>query len=125
MAFTRPGQRLMAAYLFSLIDSPCAGRYPRPVIRGGSGALRVHALPRLREDHQVPDVGRFEHQRSLLFHRTRYWPGAQVQLFVAFSQAAANAKHNQGALKTKLYVSECFADEGPRLKRARPRAQGR
>ncbi|GFR47398.1 hypothetical protein Agub_g9115 [Astrephomene gubernaculifera] len=39
--------------------------------------------------------------------------------------AAANAKHNQGALKTKLYVSECFADEGPRLKRARPRAQGR
>ncbi|KXZ47306.1 hypothetical protein GPECTOR_36g31 [Gonium pectorale] len=39
--------------------------------------------------------------------------------------AAANAKHNQGALKTKLYVKECFADEGPRLKRARPRAQGR
>ncbi|KAG2497106.1 hypothetical protein HYH03_004697 [Edaphochlamys debaryana] len=39
--------------------------------------------------------------------------------------AAANAKHNKGALKTKLYVSECFADEGPRLKRARPRAQGR
>mmetsp|Transcript_35983 Transcript_35983/g.80088 ORF Transcript_35983/g.80088 Transcript_35983/m.80088 type:complete len:167 (-) Transcript_35983:226-726(-) len=39
--------------------------------------------------------------------------------------AAANAKHNQGALKTKLYVSECFADQGPTLKRARPRAQGR
>ncbi|GLC41018.1 50S ribosomal protein L22 [Pleodorina starrii] len=39
--------------------------------------------------------------------------------------AAANAKHNKGALKTKLYVSECFADEGPRLRRARPRAQGR
>ncbi len=41
------------------------------------------------------------------------------------SQAAANAKHNKGALKTKLYVSECFADGGPQLKRARPRAQGR
>ena len=40
-------------------------------------------------------------------------------------QAAANAKHNQGALKTKLYVKECFADGGPSLSRARPRAQGR
>ncbi|KAG2443599.1 hypothetical protein HXX76_001950 [Chlamydomonas incerta] len=39
--------------------------------------------------------------------------------------AAANAKHNKGALKTKLIVSECFADSGPVLKRARPRAQGR
>jgi large subunit ribosomal protein L22 len=40
-------------------------------------------------------------------------------------QAAANAKHNEGALKTKLTVTECFADQGPYLKRARPRAQGR
>lgn len=40
-------------------------------------------------------------------------------------QAAANAKHNQGALKTNLVVAECFADQGPYLKRARPRAQGR
>lgn len=40
-------------------------------------------------------------------------------------QAAANAKNNQGALKTKLVVAECFADGGPQLKRARPRAQGR
>jgi large subunit ribosomal protein L22 len=40
-------------------------------------------------------------------------------------QAGANAKHNQGALKSKLYVSECYADQGPYLKRMRPRAQGR
>lgn len=39
--------------------------------------------------------------------------------------AAANAKHNQGALKAKLVVSEAFADQGPWLKRFRPRAQGR
>uniref|UniRef100_A0A7S0RPX3 Large ribosomal subunit protein uL22c n=1 Tax=Chlamydomonas leiostraca TaxID=1034604 RepID=A0A7S0RPX3_9CHLO len=39
--------------------------------------------------------------------------------------AAANAKHNKGALKTKLVVSEAYADQGPYLKRARPRAQGR
>jgi ribosomal protein L22 len=40
-------------------------------------------------------------------------------------QAAANAKNNQGALKTKLVVSECYADGGPILKRFRPRAKGR
>ncbi|EFN51739.1 hypothetical protein CHLNCDRAFT_14832, partial [Chlorella variabilis] len=39
--------------------------------------------------------------------------------------AAANAKQNLGMRKAKLVVSECFADEGPVLKRARPRAQGR
>lgn len=39
--------------------------------------------------------------------------------------AAANAKHNMGLKKKDLYVSECFADEGPIMKRAQPRAQGR
>jgi large subunit ribosomal protein L22 len=39
--------------------------------------------------------------------------------------AAANAKHNLGMKKKDLIVSECFADEGPVLKRVRARAQGR
>ena len=39
--------------------------------------------------------------------------------------AAANAKNNLGMKKKDLYVSECFADEGPVMKRFRPRAQGR
>ncbi|PSC75869.1 50S ribosomal L22 [Micractinium conductrix] len=39
--------------------------------------------------------------------------------------AAANAKQNLGMRKAKLVVSECFADSGPVLKRAQPRAQGR
>lgn len=39
--------------------------------------------------------------------------------------AAANAKQNLGMRKAKLVVSECFADKGPVLKRAQPRAQGR
>lgn len=39
--------------------------------------------------------------------------------------AAANAKNNLGMKKKDLYVTECFADEGPVLKRFRPRAQGR
>jgi len=39
--------------------------------------------------------------------------------------AAANAKHNYGLDKKKLMIETAFADEGPKLKRIRPRAQGR
>ena len=39
--------------------------------------------------------------------------------------AAANAEHNLGMNKDNLFVAECYADEGPALKRMRPRAQGR
>lgn len=39
--------------------------------------------------------------------------------------AAANAKQNHGLEKKKLIIHEIFADEGPKLKRIRPRAQGR
>lgn len=39
--------------------------------------------------------------------------------------AAANAKHNYGLNKKNLIIQEIFADEGPKLKRIRPRAQGR
>jgi len=39
--------------------------------------------------------------------------------------AAANAKHNYGLDKKKLIINEAFADEGPKLKRIRARAQGR
>ena len=39
--------------------------------------------------------------------------------------AAANAKHNYGLDKKKLIIETIFADEGPKLKRIRPRAQGR
>ena len=39
--------------------------------------------------------------------------------------AGSNAKHNLGMRKSKLFVSECYCDEGPTMKRFRPRAQGR
>ena len=39
--------------------------------------------------------------------------------------AAANAKNNFGFDETKLVVKEAFADQGPVMKRFRPRAQGR
>lgn len=39
--------------------------------------------------------------------------------------AIANAEHNEGADIDELRVSRIFVDEGPILKRIRPRAKGR
>jgi len=39
--------------------------------------------------------------------------------------AIANAEHNEGADIDELRVSKVFVDEGPTMKRIRPRAKGR
>jgi large subunit ribosomal protein L22 len=39
--------------------------------------------------------------------------------------AISNAEHNEGADIDELKVSKIFVDDGPRLKRVRPRARGR
>ena len=43
----------------------------------------------------------------------------------ALASAVANATNNDGMDADELFVSACFADEGPTLKRFRPRARGR
>ena len=39
--------------------------------------------------------------------------------------AIANAENNNGLSAENLYVAECYANQGPTLKRINPRAQGR
>lgn len=41
------------------------------------------------------------------------------------NSAAANAEVNNGMNKDNLYVAECFADQGPTLKRMQPVSRGR
>lgn len=41
------------------------------------------------------------------------------------ASAAANAEHNLKVKPETLFVSQAFVDEGPTIKRIRPRAQGR
>ncbi len=41
------------------------------------------------------------------------------------NSAVANAEHNFALDADELYVAEAYADEGPTLKRWRPRARGR
>ncbi len=39
--------------------------------------------------------------------------------------AIANAENNNGMNRENLYVEECYASNGPIMKRVKPRAQGR
>ena len=41
------------------------------------------------------------------------------------ASAAANAEHNKQLDPATLFISQAYVDEGPTLKRFRPRAQGR
>lgn len=47
------------------------------------------------------------------------------QINKVLASAVANAANNQGVDPRNLVVSEAFVDEGPTMKRFRPRAQGR
>ena len=50
---------------------------------------------------------------------------ASLSVKKVLNSAAANAEVNKGMNKSDLYVAECYADQGPTLKRVMPRAQGR
>ena len=39
--------------------------------------------------------------------------------------AIDNAENNNGMSAENLYIAECYANQGPTMKRVRPRAQGR
>jgi large subunit ribosomal protein L22 len=41
------------------------------------------------------------------------------------ASAIANAEHNKNLDRRDLFISQAYVDEGPTLKRFRPRAQGR
>lgn len=51
--------------------------------------------------------------------------GACEPLKKLLASARANAENNLNMDVSRLYVAECYANEGPTLKRIRPRAQGR
>ena len=50
---------------------------------------------------------------------------ASILVEKLLASAIANAENNFNMDASKLYVSETFANQGPTLKRIRPRAQGR
>lgn len=46
-------------------------------------------------------------------------------LYKVVSSAVANAENNMNMSRNDLVVAECYANDGPTLKRIMPRAQGR
>ena len=93
----RPGTRARASYVRS---SPYKVRAILDQIRGKSYVEAMEILTLSERDAAVP-----------------------VRKVV--ESAVANAEHNDGLDAAELYVSACYADEGPTLKRWRPRARGR
>jgi len=51
--------------------------------------------------------------------------GVAETILKVLNSAIANAEHNDSIPPDELYVAACYADEGPTLKRFRPRARGR
>jgi large subunit ribosomal protein L22 len=50
---------------------------------------------------------------------------ASEDVYKVVASAMANAEHNERLDRDALWISEAYVDEGPTLKRFRPRAQGR
>ncbi len=83
-------------------------------LRGSATKARqVLDLIRGQDVQRAEDVLRFTDREM----------GAVIRKVLA--SAVANAEHNDSQGRDELYVAACFADEGPTLRRFRPRARGR
>ncbi len=79
-------------------------------------ASKARVVLNLVRDKQVGDA----HQILALSERL-----AAKEIAKVLTSAIANAEHNDDVPAEELYISACYADEGPTLKRFRPRARGR
>ena len=59
---------------------------------------------------------------GILAYNPRYASGVIEKLL---KSAVANAENNNGMNADNLYIAECYENNGPIMKRVRPRAQGR
>src|ERR1700712_4078058 len=92
---------------------PAARPQARDARVGPRKARRVIAIVRGMKAVDALDVLKFTPQ------------AASEDVYKVLASAMANAEHNEHLDRDALWVSEAFVDEGPTLKRFRPRAQGR
>lgn len=95
-----PAEQTTHAYAYYVRTSAWKVRVVLDLIRGHDVAEAANIL-RLCERDAAHDIGKVLHS------------------------AVANASHNDDMPPEELYVAACFADEGPTIKRFRPRARGR
>ena len=74
-----------------------------------------YVLDAIRGKDVEPAIG-------ILSYNNRY---ASEVILKLPNSAVANAENNLGMNAANLYVAECYAFDGPTMKRIRPRAQGR
>lgn len=95
------------------LEPPRARAVARYVHMSPTKVRRVVALIKGRPVQEALDILRFSPQ------------AAAEPLFKVVASAAANAENNHDMDRDSLVVAAATADEGPTLKRIRPRAQGR
>jgi large subunit ribosomal protein L22 len=101
---------------------------PIPITRSGlPGARAVARYVRVSpmKARRVADLVRGMPVQGAL-DVLRFAPqAASSDVYKVVASAAANAEHNEQLAPDTLWVDEIFVDQGPTLKRFRPRAQGR
>ena len=63
-----------------------------------------------------------EEALGIVMYNPRY---ASTVIDNLLKSAIANAENNKGMDRSKLFIEECYASNGPIMKRVQPRAQGR
>ena len=94
-------------------------------IRPGSKAVARHVRVSASKARAVLDLVRglsYSRAAEIVAFSERSVAGVVGK---CLESAVANAEHNDQIPAEELFVSACYADEGPTLKRWRPRARGR
>jgi len=120
-----PARRRAAAEKPKEAARPRRRQKPEPVSRPVVHARAKYVRSSARKARLVMDHVRGESvsdARAVLRHSPR---GVARDLERLLKSAVANAENNHDLVGDDLYVKEIYADEGPTLRRFRPRAQGR
>ncbi|SCZ08810.1 50S ribosomal protein L22 [Alkaliphilus peptidifermentans] len=78
-----------------------------------------------RKAQQVVDVVRGKHVDEALAILKLTPKGAAPIVYKLIHSAVANAENNHSMDRDKLFVADIYANQGPTMKRFRPRAMGR
>src|SRR5256885_16121799 len=100
---------------------PTKGDVALPGARGVARPVRISATKARRVVNLVRGLPAKEALAVLQFAPQ----AASEPVYKVLASAIANAENNERLDPDSLLVSEAYVDEGPTLKRVRPRAQGR
>jgi large subunit ribosomal protein L22 len=103
------------------VKTPVKVEKPKPV-SAFAIAYNIRVTP--RKTRLVIDLVRGKKVADALGILANVNKAASPDVVKVIKSAAANAVHNFGFNKDKLYISEIWANEGMRMKRSMPRARG-